>query len=193
MNEDYSEIKKWNDTEGKKKKKKTSNLWLYQNCKHTFLCPAIHRADLVTKFSKTPLRKKKAFTAQGSLSGGWEEAGWDKPRSSSASPRRGQVTSSSSGRCSTALGSRDLSRDDGHCEEATPRVLRRQRQPCPTSRVDTLLSDSQRDLLLLAWVTPQGLSHPRNSRGRVTAAPVMLSRTPERKGVLSLTLLRPQL
>ena len=49
------------NTEGKKKK--ASNLWLYQNCKHTFLCPAIHSADLVTKFSKIPFWKKKAFTA----------------------------------------------------------------------------------------------------------------------------------
>ena len=135
------------NTEGKKKK--ASNLWLYQNCKHTFLCPAIHSADLVTKFSKIPFWKKKAFTAQGTQGGGWEEGEWDKPRSSSASPRKGQVTSSSSGRCSTALGSHDLTRDDGHCEEAIPRVLRRQRQPCPTSRVDTLLSDSQRDLPFL--------------------------------------------
>ena len=77
------------NTEGKKKK--ASNLWLYQNCKHTFLCPAIHSADLVTKFSKIPFWKKKAFTAQGTRGGGWEEGEWDKPRSSSASPRKGET------------------------------------------------------------------------------------------------------
>ena len=46
------------------------------------------------------------------------------------------------------LGSHDLIRDDGHCEEAIPWVVRRQRQPHPTTRVDTLLRYSQRDLPL---------------------------------------------
>ena len=121
------------NTEGKKKKKQA-------------ICGSIKIVNIPSSvlqfteqtwsqnFPKHLYEKKKAFTAQGSLSGGWEEAEWDKPRSSSASPRRGQVTSSSSDRCSTALGSSDLSRDDGHCEEATPRVLRRQLLGCSEGR-----------------------------------------------------------
>ena len=121
------------NTEGKKKKKQA-------------ICGSIKIVNIPSSvlqfteqtwsqnFPKHLYEKKKGLDSTGQPEWGVGGSGVGQDQSSSASPRRGQVTSSSSDRCSTALGSSDLSRDDGHCEEATPRVLRRQLLGCSEGR-----------------------------------------------------------